>query len=149
MINHGPLSGDHSVLLFSKPPSRGIDGIPLKQLVSFERVHLEAGAGQEILFKVNPCEDLGTVGDDGIRTVDLGEHTLMVGMVQHVLTVVSVLSFNDLSICTQFHMPGSSLPVGRGLRRGKEYSSNPFCAIIIVPHACRRIGERDMENYKS
>ncbi|XP_024364102.1 probable beta-D-xylosidase 5 [Physcomitrium patens] len=87
VINHGPLSGDHSVLLFSKPPSRGIDGIPLKQLVSFERVHLEAGAGQEILFKVNPCEDLGTVGDDGIRTVELGEHTLMVGMVQHVLTV--------------------------------------------------------------
>lgn len=85
--NDGPLSGDHSVLLFSKPPSSGVGGVPLKQLVSFERVHVESGAEQEVVFKVNPCEDLGTVGDDGIRTVALGVHTLMVGAVHHPLTI--------------------------------------------------------------
>ncbi|KAG0623933.1 hypothetical protein M758_3G212400 [Ceratodon purpureus] len=85
--NHGPLSGDHSVLLYSKPPSSGVDGAPLKQLVSFERVHLESGAEQEVVFKLNPCEDLGTVGHDGIRTVALGVHTLMVGAVHHSLII--------------------------------------------------------------
>ena len=87
--NNGPVSGHHSVLLFSKPPSSGVDGAPLKQLVSFERVHLESGAEQEVLFKVNPCEDLGTVGEDGVRTVTLGLHTLMVGAVHHPLIIVS------------------------------------------------------------
>jgi len=85
--NDGPLSGDHSVLLFTKPPSSGVGGAPLKQLVSFERVHVETGAEQEVVFKVNQCEDLGTVGDDGIRTVPLGVHTLMVGAVHHALTI--------------------------------------------------------------
>ena len=79
------------MLLFSKPPLSGLDGTPLKQLVSFERLHLESGAEQEVVFEVNPCEDLGTVGADGIRTVGLGEHTLMVGAKQHTLTVVSVI----------------------------------------------------------
>jgi len=59
--------------------------------VSFERVpHLEPGAEQEVVFIVNPCEDLGTVGADGIRTVALGQHTLMVGAERRVLSVVSV-----------------------------------------------------------
>ncbi len=89
--NDGPLSGDHSVLLFSKPPSNGVDGAPLKQLVSFERVHLESGAEQEVVFNVNLCEDLGTVGVDGIRTVALGVHTLMVGAVHHSLIIVSII----------------------------------------------------------
>lgn len=90
MRNAGPASGDHSVLLFVKPPSSGVGGTPLKQLVGFERVHLESGAEQEVVFEVNPCEGLGTVGGDGIRTVALSEHTLMVGAERHVLTVVSV-----------------------------------------------------------
>lgn len=85
--NEGPVSGDHAVLLFAKSPSSGVDGAPLKQLVSFERVHLEPGTEQEVVFKVNPCEDLGIVGDDGIRTVPLGVHTLMVGDVHHQLTI--------------------------------------------------------------
>lgn len=86
--NNGPFKGGHVVLLFSKPPSSGVDGTPLKQLVSFERVqHLEPGAQLEVVFTVNPCKDLGTVGADGIRTVGLGEHTLMVGAERRVLTV--------------------------------------------------------------
>ena len=99
MRNDGPLSGGHSVLLFSKPPLSGVNGIPLKQLVSFERLHLESGAQQEVVFKVNPCEDLGTVGADGIRTVGLGEHTLMIGAELLALTVVRAIMSFLLSIC--------------------------------------------------
>lgn len=99
MRNDGPLSSGHSVLLFSKPPLNGVDGTPLKQLLSFERLHLESGAEQEVIFKVNPCEDLGTVGADGIRTVGLGDHTLMVGAEHHTLSVVSVIFTGLCFIC--------------------------------------------------
>lgn len=106
MKNNGPLSGDHSVLLFSKPPSSGVDGTPLKQLVSFERVHLESGAEQEVVFKVNPCEDLGTVGYDGIRTIALGVHILMLRAVHHPLIIVSAVNTASRALYVMIRLGG-------------------------------------------
>ena len=142
--NDGPLSGDHSVLLFSKPPSSGVDGVPLKQLVSFERVHLEAGTEQEVVFNVNPCEDLGTVGVDGIRTIALGVHTLMVGAVHHPLIIVGIITVISCALlCEGFTFSTSCrctfIPVQQGFRakRGLMLKTNRLKShflMMIVKH---------------
>lgn len=87
--NDGPVSGHHSVLLFSKHALSGVNGVPLKQLVNFESIHLEAAAEQDVMLTINPCNDLSLAEMDGIRKILLGMHTLMVGEVRHQLHVVS------------------------------------------------------------
>lgn len=87
--NDGPVSGHHSVLLFSKHALSGVNGAPLKQLVNFESIHLDSAAEQDVTFTINPCNELSLAGMDGIRKILLGKHTLMVGEVEHQLLVVS------------------------------------------------------------
>lgn len=43
----------------------------------------------DVVFKLNPCTDLTAVGEDGMRRIPLGKHTLMVGAASHFITVVS------------------------------------------------------------
>jgi hypothetical protein len=97
--NDGPVSGHHSVLLFSKHALGGVNGAPLKQLVNFESIHLDPAAEQDVMFTINPCNDLSLAGMDGIRKISLGKHTLMVGEVEHQLLVVSCTTTLTMKLC--------------------------------------------------
>lgn len=77
--NEGVRRGTDVVLLYAMPPNRGVDGLPLKQLVGFQRVLLDAQAETEIGFHVLPCKHLATFGKDGLREVQEGVHTFVIG----------------------------------------------------------------------
>ncbi|THU57501.1 hypothetical protein C4D60_Mb03t04200 [Musa balbisiana] len=86
--NHGPMAGNHTVLLFSRWPSTE-HGRPVKQLVGFQSVHLEAGESTKVEFSLIACEHLSRVMDDGKRVLDKGSHFLIVGDEEHEISIIS------------------------------------------------------------
>ncbi|KAK9748967.1 hypothetical protein RND81_02G093500 [Saponaria officinalis] len=76
--NDGDMAGKHPVLLFVRQdkPSRES---PMKKLVGFETVRLEAGDRAEMEFEMSPCEHLSRADKDGLMVVEEGVHYLVVG----------------------------------------------------------------------
>ncbi|XP_047982962.1 beta-xylosidase/alpha-L-arabinofuranosidase 1-like [Salvia hispanica] len=83
--NVGEMRGSHTVLLFSSPPQQ--HNAPQKQLVGFQKMHIEAGGEGVARFDVDVCKHLSVVDENGKRKVGLGEHLLHVGSLKHSLTV--------------------------------------------------------------
>ncbi|KAJ8500948.1 hypothetical protein OPV22_011500 [Ensete ventricosum] len=86
--NQGSMAGKHPVLLFSRWSSSE-HGRPLKQLVGFQSVHLEAGESTRVVFPLSPCEHLSRAIDDGTRVLDKGSHYLVVGQKEHEIRFIS------------------------------------------------------------
>ncbi|CAL9110831.1 unnamed protein product [Musa textilis] len=86
--NQGSMAGRHPVLLFSRWSSSE-HGRPMKQLVDFQSVHLEAGESTKVVFPLSPCEHLSRAMDDGTRVLDKGSHYLVVGQTEHEIRVIS------------------------------------------------------------
>ncbi|OMO85820.1 hypothetical protein CCACVL1_09982 [Corchorus capsularis] len=63
--NHGEMAGKHPVLLFVRQSKAG-EGRPMKQLVGFQSVNLNAGERAEIEFELSPCEHLSRANEDGL-----------------------------------------------------------------------------------
>lgn len=83
--NEGEISGSHTVLLFSSPPS--VHNSPKKHLLGFEKVFLGAQSESLVKFKVDVCKDLSLVDELGNRKVALGPHVLHVGDLKHTLSL--------------------------------------------------------------
>lgn len=77
--NDGVRRGSETLLLYSEPPRSGIGGEPLKQLVDFQRVSLDAKTLGEVSFRVLPCKHLASVRHDGTKELEEGIHTLSIG----------------------------------------------------------------------
>jgi beta-glucosidase len=76
VTNTGKVGGDEVVELYLKFPA--VPGAPLKALRGFQRVHLEAGASQEVTFELK-ARDMSMVTEAGEPVVPEGEFTLSVG----------------------------------------------------------------------
>lgn len=83
--NTGSMSGGHTVLLFSSPPS--VHNSPQKHLLGFEKVFLSAQREELVKFKVDVCKHLSVVDELGNRKVALGQHVLHVGSLKHSFSV--------------------------------------------------------------
>ena len=76
VTNTGKVAGDEVVQVYLKFPA--VPGAPLKALRGFQRVHLEAGASQEVKFELKP-RDMSMVTELGDPVVPEGEFTLSIG----------------------------------------------------------------------
>lgn len=85
--NHGPMPGRHPVLLFSRWSSLE-HGRPVKQLIGFKSVHLEAGERSNVVFFLRPCKHLSRAKSDGTRVLDKGSHFLVVGEKEHEVRII-------------------------------------------------------------
>lgn len=83
--NVGQMSGSHTVLLFSSPPS--VHNAPQKHLLGFQKVHLSPNQEGTVRFSVDVCKHLSVVDEVGNRKVALGHHVLHIGDLKHSLTV--------------------------------------------------------------
>lgn len=83
--NVGGMRGSHTVFLFSSPPE--VHNAPQKQLLGFEKVHLESQGEGIVRFDVDVCKHLSVVDENGSRKVALGDHVLHVGSLKHSLRV--------------------------------------------------------------
>ncbi|KAK9134311.1 hypothetical protein Syun_013641 [Stephania yunnanensis] len=85
--NTGEMSGKHPVLLFVEP-SVVRYGSPIKQLVGFQSVHLNAGEEGLVEFGLSPCEHLSKANEEGLMVMEGGSHFLVVGEEKHQISIV-------------------------------------------------------------
>jgi hypothetical protein len=79
VTNTGSVDADDVVLGFVVPPGAGTNGVPLKQLFGFERVHVQAG--QSVTVFLYPEATVFTqVGPTGDRAAVPGEYTIQFGL---------------------------------------------------------------------
>lgn len=78
VTNVGKVDGDDVVLVYSKPP-KGVADAPLKQLVAFQRVYVEAGKTSSVKFSLNACKALNLVEKTAYVVLHSGEHAIVVG----------------------------------------------------------------------
>jgi beta-glucosidase len=76
VTNTGKVAGDEVVQLYLKFP--GVAGAPNRALRGFQRIHLDAGASQDVQFDLKP-RDLSMVTEAGEPEVPAGEFTVSVG----------------------------------------------------------------------
>ncbi|XP_019090574.1 PREDICTED: probable beta-D-xylosidase 6 [Camelina sativa] len=85
--NAGEIDGSHVLMMFSKMPPV-ISGVPEKQLIGFDRVHVRSNEVIETVFMIDPCKHLIVANDVGKRVIPLGIHVLFLGdLLQHSLSV--------------------------------------------------------------
>lgn len=78
--NNGPFDGSHVVLVFLEPPSsEAVSGVPLKQLIGFERAQVKVGKTEFVTVKIDICKMLSNVDSDGKRKLVIGQHNILVG----------------------------------------------------------------------
>nr|AFK46503.1 unknown [Lotus japonicus] len=76
--NDGSMAGKHPVLLFMRQGKQR-NGNPLKQLVGFQSVKLDAGERGEVGFELSPCEHLSIANEGGVKVIQEGSYLLHVG----------------------------------------------------------------------
>ncbi|KAJ9673794.1 hypothetical protein PVL29_023379 [Vitis rotundifolia] len=86
--NGGEMAGKHPVLLFVKQAKAG-NGSPMKQLVGFQNVFLDAGESANVEFILSPCEHLSRANKDGLRVMEQGIHLLVVGDKEYPIAIVA------------------------------------------------------------
>ncbi len=79
VTNNSSLAGDEVAELYISHP--GLDGAPIRALVGFQRIHLNARASQTITFTLTPRE-LSIVDSTGRRLVPSGPVELWLGSTQ-------------------------------------------------------------------
>lgn len=79
VTNTGDKDADDTVLGFLIPPDAGKDGIPLKILFGFQRVHVKAGATETVWLYPNML-DFATVGREGHFKLHPGEYRVHFGL---------------------------------------------------------------------
>src|SRR5262249_34680229 len=76
VTNTGKLAGDEVAQLYLTFPKE--PGAPLRALRAFQRVHLDAGASQQVHFELKP-RDLSMVNMEGAPIIAKGDYTISVG----------------------------------------------------------------------
>jgi len=85
--NHGSMVGKHPVLLFMRPKNQK-SGNPVKQLVGFESVMLDAGEMTHVGFSVSPCEHLSRANEAGAMIIEEGSQVLLVDDQEHPIHII-------------------------------------------------------------
>lgn len=78
VANVGQVSGSQVLIVYWIPPAE-IAGAPLKQVVAFKKVAVDAGESKRVEFVVDGCKSLGLVNYGGYNLLASGKHTIMVG----------------------------------------------------------------------
>lgn len=86
VTNTGDMDGGHVVMLFSRVP-KVIKGAPEKQLVGFDRVHTISYGSTTTSIVVDPCIHLSIADEYGKRILPLGDHRLLLGDLEHFVSV--------------------------------------------------------------
>ncbi|KAI3760999.1 hypothetical protein L1987_51404 [Smallanthus sonchifolius] len=87
VTNHGPFDGGAVVMVFARAPG-SFKGAPLKQLVEFERVHTVSYKNTKTRILVDSCKHLSIVNESGRTILPLGDHTLLLDDIEHVVSIV-------------------------------------------------------------
>ncbi|MBA0612802.1 hypothetical protein Godav_013356, partial [Gossypium davidsonii] len=85
--NHGAMAGKHPMLLFVRQPKM-VNRRPVRQLVAFQSVNLNAGERADVEFELRPCEHLSSAKKDGSMVIEEGSYLLSIGDKESEIQVV-------------------------------------------------------------
>ncbi|KAK6131145.1 hypothetical protein DH2020_035113 [Rehmannia glutinosa] len=86
--NEAEMAGKHPVLLFLRHDHQhGHHGSPIKQLIGFKIVSLNANEKASVEFQVNPCDHFSRANEDGMLVVESGDQFLVVGDQQYPIII--------------------------------------------------------------
>ncbi|KAL0313961.1 UNVERIFIED_CONTAM: putative beta-D-xylosidase 7 [Sesamum angustifolium] len=85
--NEGKTAGKHPVLLFLRRDHEGGNASPVKQLVGFQKVRLNAKEKGSVEFEVSPCEHFSRASEDGNLVIESGDHYLVVGDQEYPISI--------------------------------------------------------------
>ncbi|CAL0317877.1 unnamed protein product [Lupinus luteus] len=88
VTNHGSMVGKHPVLLFMRQAKQR-NGNPIKQLVGFQSVKLDAGERSQVGFEISPCEHLSTANEAGLKVIEEGSYLLLAGEEEYPLNIIT------------------------------------------------------------
>lgn len=80
VTNNGAVDADDVVLGFLTPPGAGVNGMPLRYLFGFERVHVKAGQTVSVFLYPQMRHFVHHLGVDGQRRVVPGHYTVEFGI---------------------------------------------------------------------
>jgi len=86
VTNVGDMDGSHVVMLFGRVPEV-LKGTPGEQIIGFDRVYTSSYKSTETSILVDPCEHLSVADEQGKRVVPLGDHVLILGDLEHLVTI--------------------------------------------------------------
>ena len=75
--NTGQRAGDEVVQLYLSNVEASVP-VPIRQLVGFQRVHLEPGETQTVSFTVEP-EQFAIINEDGQQVIESGRFRISIG----------------------------------------------------------------------
>lgn len=81
------MRGRHPVLLFVKQ-SKNQHGPPMKQLIGFQSIELNAGERYEVEFTLSPCEHLSLANEDGLMVIEQSSYILVVGDMEYKISTI-------------------------------------------------------------
>lgn len=84
--NEGEMAGKHPVLLFLRR-AQGVGGSPMKQLVGFQPVKMDAKEKLNVEFRVSPCEHFSRASEDGEMVIESGDGKLVVGDEEYPISI--------------------------------------------------------------
>ncbi|KAK7301244.1 hypothetical protein RJT34_12105 [Clitoria ternatea] len=84
--NQGNMVGKHPILLFIRQGKQR-NGNPVKQLVRFQSVKLDAGEKGRVAFELRPCEHLSVANEAGLMVIEEGSYLLLVGDQEYPINV--------------------------------------------------------------
>lgn len=96
VTNTGKMDADDVVLGFITPPESGQNGVPLKQLFGFERVHVKAGETVSV-YLYPALTDFSQVDLDGRRYTHSGDYKISFGVAE---TAIHGQGFVEHSLAT-------------------------------------------------
>ncbi|KAH8056252.1 xylan 1,4-beta-xylosidase [Aureococcus anophagefferens] len=79
VTNTGDIDADDVVLGFVTPPGAGVDGVTLKELFGFERVHVKAGETKTV-YLYPALSKFKTVAEDGALAARPGDYAIEFGI---------------------------------------------------------------------
>ncbi|KAL2232016.1 probable beta-D-xylosidase 7 [Sesamum indicum] len=85
--NEGKMAGKHPVLLFLRRDHKGGNASPVKQLVGFQKVSLNAKQKGSVEFEVSPCEHFSRASKDGTLVIESGDQYLVVGDQEYPISI--------------------------------------------------------------
>ena len=97
VTNTGSRPGSHSVLAYVVPPNAGVDGAPLRSLIGFEKIWLEAGETKRVAVSIT-AHDLTVTKLEGGRVAAAGNWTIEVGDVKSRVVLPEKSDDDDTSL---------------------------------------------------
>ncbi|KAK7275747.1 hypothetical protein RIF29_16869 [Crotalaria pallida] len=88
VTNNGTMAGKHPVLLFMRQAKQR-NGNPMKQLVGFQSVKLDAGEKVQLGFELSPCEHLSRANEAGLKVIEEGSYLLLAGEEEYPINIIT------------------------------------------------------------